>query len=257
LTTITYISDLHLELDSKSKGYSHIINSKKSDIIVLAGDIATGTNALPFIKHLIKLGYQVVYVLGNHEFYGFDMDDIINKWYQLSNDIPELHFLNNDTKEIMGVNFFGSTLWTSLNTKEVSEPIDFFVRHSIKESNDFFAIPKFTPDIMRMLHFNSVEKLKLFIDSDLNNKVCVFHYCPSFKSVHPRYYYNKIQNYMFYTELGDLISYSDIKYAIHGHTHDSFDYLIYNTNVLCNPRGYKDLNMINPKFLNISKVIKI
>ena len=29
-----------------------------------------------------------------------------------------------------------------------------------------------------------------------------------------------------------------IKYWIHGHTHDACDYMIGDTRVLCNPRGY-------------------
>lgn len=36
---------------------------------------------------------------------------------------------------------------------------------------------------------------------------------------------------------------------IHGHTHDSFDYLLNGTRVVCNPRGYvKDGVNENPRF---------
>jgi len=34
---------------------------------------------------------------------------------------------------------------------------------------------------------------------------------------------------------------------MHGHTHDSFDYDMYGTRVVCNPRGYEQLDL-NPEF---------
>ncbi len=36
---------------------------------------------------------------------------------------------------------------------------------------------------------------------------------------------------------------------IHGHTHDSFDYLVNGTRIVCNPRGYaRDGVNENPRF---------
>jgi hypothetical protein len=36
---------------------------------------------------------------------------------------------------------------------------------------------------------------------------------------------------------------------VHGHTHDSFDYRVGTTRVLCNPRGYARDGMVeNPRF---------
>ena len=35
-----------------------------------------------------------------------------------------------------------------------------------------------------------------------------------------------------------IMDHPQIKLWTHGHTHDKFDYLVGNTRVVCNPRGY-------------------
>jgi calcineurin-like phosphoesterase family protein len=46
-------------------------------------------------------------------------------------------------------------------------------------------------------------------------------------------------NAAFHTELHDFIyDRPQVKLWIHGHTHDDFDYVINQTRVVCNPRGY-------------------
>ena len=43
----------------------------------------------------------------------------------------------------------------------------------------------------------------------------------------------------YHTELGNYIAYhTQIKLWTHGHVHDDFDYMINETRVICNPRGY-------------------
>jgi hypothetical protein len=63
-------------------------------------------------------------------------------------------------------------------------------------------------------------------------------------------------NGSFASHLDDLIlDHPQIKYFSHGHTHSSFNYLIGDCRVICNPRGYynsynnADLNLeFNPNF---------
>jgi hypothetical protein len=43
----------------------------------------------------------------------------------------------------------------------------------------------------------------------------------------------------FVTELSDFIAYRpQIKLWVHGHMHDEFDYVVSETRIVCNPRGY-------------------
>ena len=41
----------------------------------------------------------------------------------------------------------------------------------------------------------------------------------------------------------------EIKVAVHGHTHDRFNYLVGDTRILCNPRGYKYYEAIADNFV--------
>ena len=56
-------------------------------------------------------------------------------------------------------------------------------------------------------------------------------------------------NAIFVSDAEPLVAASGARLWIHGHTHDSFDYQVQGTRVLCNPRGYaKDGNDENPLF---------
>jgi predicted phosphodiesterase len=60
---IHLLSDLHLEFATMR------YQSPECDVVVLAGDIATGVAGVMWAAETFK-GVPVVYVAGNHEFYG-------------------------------------------------------------------------------------------------------------------------------------------------------------------------------------------
>lgn len=243
------LSDLHFEWDNQIFDYNLVIDKKVADIVILAGDIAGGVYALEFIKHLISLGYKVIYVLGNHEFYNKNVFQLISQWKEISKTLDNFYFLNDESVVIDGVEFFGSTLWSSLGTKSEADEIDNQVKMHLKSSKDFLSICNFNIDTMKSMFHDSWGKLQRIIDdSKSKTKVVVSHYAPSEKSIHEYYHGKKIENLMFYTELSNYIAYSNINLWIHGHVHNSFDYKIYNTRVICNPRGYLKLGMLNPDF---------
>ena len=231
-----YVSDLHLEVDKENPDVCNFINEKVSDIIILAGDIHKGTSAINIINHLLSLNYVVIYVLGNHEFWDNDIDTLINEWRELSSNTDNLYFLENDTVTINDVDFIGSCLFTSLGTRDISEQIDWFLKQSLKETNDFERIKNIKPDVMRHLFFQS--KNYIFDQLDDNRKqIVVTHYAPCELSSLEIYKNDPIRT-LFFSEMGNDIAYSNIKYWIHGHMHNSSDYMINQTNILCNPRGY-------------------
>src|SRR5690606_10859034 len=85
--------------------------------------------------------------------------------------------------------------------------------------------------------------------------VVVTHHGPHPLSVHPRYAGNPL-NAAFISDLGPLLDKTD--FWLHGHVHDSFDYLVGACRVIANPRGYVrnrssaahagDLQFENPMF---------
>jgi Icc-related predicted phosphoesterase len=256
MKTVLHLTDLHFEFNKQLIDYNSVISEKKADWVFLTGDIAGGTYALPFIKHLLKLGYKVFYVLGNHEFYGYDIDLLISEWRSISKSIDGFYFLENESVVIDDIEVFGSCLWTSMGTSHKNENLDILFKDSVSSNADFKYTKNWTPEKMKERFYSSWEKLQKIIEnSKAKHKVVLTHYLPSYQSVDVKYLQSLI-NPFFATELGNYIAYSDVNFWFHGHTHDSFDYFIYNTNIICNPFGYKDKNMLN-RFFNWNKITKI
>jgi hypothetical protein len=67
--------------------------------------------------------------------------------------------------------------------------------------------------------------------------VVITHHAPSPRSIHPRFAGSPL-NGCFVSDLERLMDGERVHLWIHGHTHDSFDYTVAGTRVLCNPRGY-------------------
>ena len=61
------LSDLHLEFSQLD------IPAVDAQILVLAGDIATGSKGIDFAKSVSSRYAHILYVMGNHEFYGHDI----------------------------------------------------------------------------------------------------------------------------------------------------------------------------------------
>jgi hypothetical protein len=76
----------------------------------------------------------------------------------------------------------------------------------------------------------------------------VTHHAPSPASIHPRFAASPL-NACFVSNAEHLLDGDRVRLWIHGHTHDSFDYVVNGTRVVCNPRGYaKNGVNENPRF---------
>src|SRR5690606_28638686 len=68
--------------------------------------------------------------------------------------------------------------------------------------------------------------------------VVISHHSCSIQSIHPRFA-NNLYNCFFCDPLDkDIVLTWKPKLWIHGHTHDSFDYILGDTRIICNPSGY-------------------
>ncbi len=63
----------------------------------------------------------------------------------------------------------------------------------------------------------------------------------------PDRFKNDLISAAYASHLDALVEQSGAALWIHGHTHDSFDYFIGGTRVICNPRGYFGYEL-NPDF---------
>ena len=128
------------------------------------------------------------------------------------------------------------------------EEIDYFNRAKLKNWADFENIKKFRIQNMADLFWEHFEHLNAFLNEKTDKKnIIMSHFLPSFQSV-AEPFRGKTSNFVFATELDFLMHMHQIDFWLHGHTHSSLDYLIGDTRVVCNPRGYKDINSLNSQF---------
>ncbi|MBP1097512.1 metallophosphoesterase [Bradyrhizobium diazoefficiens] len=194
----------------------------------------------------------VIYVAGNHEFYGCDIDRTVDKARQLATG-TNVHVLQNDTVTIDGVLFVGSTLWTDFNLfgnaelamsraadgmndyrrirkrryAERLRPIDTFRRHL--ESRDFIA--------------------RVTRDGHSKPTVVVSHH-GSVKEAISAGAENDILSAAYASDCQELLEPVDL--WIYGHTHEHRDFIIDRTRLVTNAKGYgpwrPDERWENPSF---------
>ena len=225
------LSDLHTEFADFTP------QDTNADIVVLAGDIGVGRKGLDWAaRHFTDR--PVLYVPGNHEYYGHDLALID----ELQSAAPEnIHVLNNDTLVFDGVRFLACTLWTDFKLHGEKEA--WFARQRARRLlTDYDAIRngrrRFTPEDSVELHETSREWLQRKLEERFEGPtVVVTHHLPATLSV-AKQYANDPLNPAFASSLEDLIREHRPDLWIHGHTHVPCDYRLFDTRVVCNPRGY-------------------
>lgn len=90
----------------------------------------------------------------------------------------------------------------------------------------------------------TMKELREFQKLPYKNKIVMTHHAPSFQSTAEIYKGDPI-NPGFGSDLDDYIAKSNISLWVHGHMHNSSDYMIGNTRIICNPRGYGTENISN------------
>ncbi len=229
------LSDLHTEFAEFSPP------GTDADVVILAGDIGVGLGGIEWAARRFPQA-PVIYVPGNHEFYDHD----IGLTDELKVAAPaNIHVLNNDTLELDGVRFVGSSLWTDF--KLYGEGEAWFARQRAKRLMEDFAsihngARRFTPEDSVELH----EASKAWLVAELETAfvgptVVITHHLPASSSVAKRYA-NDPLNPAFASRLEDVIEKYRPELWIHGHTHVSCDYELFDTRVVCNPRGYPGEN---------------
>ena len=228
---IHVLSDLHIEIAAYQP------QPVECDVVVLAGDIGNHVQGIEWGRHIWP-GKEILYVPGNHEFYRRERTETLQQMRICARE-SGVHLLDNDEVVIAGVRFLGSTLWTDFNLfgEELKKNA---MTEGKKYLNDFRLIDEhfrvFTPARSAQLHKSSRKWLTAKLQEDFSGKtVVITHHLPSSQSVAERYK-TSLTSACFASNLDELMGASVL--WIHGHTHDSFDYLLKGTRVVCNPRGY-------------------
>ena len=181
---------------------------------------------------------EVVLVPGNHEFYHVDLDDALLEGRRLAKNLG-VHFLDSDQAIIGGVRFLGCTLWTDyalIGDQRLG------MLAAEMALNDHRCIKlrdgTFRPKDALARHIAGKAWLEgMFAKPHDEPTVVVTHHCISQRSVDDRWRMDALSA-AFSSNLDRLVESSNADVWVHGHTHDSFDYRIGRTRVVCNPKGY-------------------
>lgn len=239
---IQYLSDLHLEY-----GPLRLIDTG-ADVLILAGDFVNGCAAKParFFTWLdaelaaLAVRPAVLLVLGNHDYYRCRLEDL-ETFRAAAATRAGIFVLDNESVEIDGVRFLGSTLWTNFdlfgNTRR-----RFAMYDAEKGMNDFKLIRhreyrRIKPLDVAALNFKANEFLASALALPYAGRtVVITHFAPHPGSVIPDFETDDLTPY-YVNDLGELLEEGPDLW-IHGHTHHCFDYVVGKTRILANPRGY-------------------
>lgn len=215
----------------------------------MAGDIGSLHKPKCLVKaidHVAPRFKHVIYVAGNHEFYNGSLKGGVVEINNLIKHHPNIIF---DNFEKIPFEFLGSsnkinniwmaTLWTDYRN---GNPIEMQACEGVMNDHNhiqgFAGRPATAQDF---LEIHNCMREQLFEGLKFGD-VVITHHLPSYQSVAPKYKGDPY-NGAYASELSHLIEEKAPRLFIHGHTHESCDYMIGRTRVICNPRGYyMDIN---------------
>lgn len=247
------MSDLHVDVC----GYRPA--TVDADVVILAGDIGEGFRGLNWARD--HLGDRnTLYVPGNHEYYGFDLDDLNAEFAEFS-DVP-LQVLQCDSLVIDNVRFLGCTLWTDFRLfGEVQQSTSMLMARQYMADfshirlRDAGKAALLNPMDTTLIHKRQRKWLTAELNKPFAGKtVVITHHGPHGGSLHPRYA-DDLMSAGFISDLTQLMGKADL--WIHGHTHNSFDYTVNGTRVVCNPRGYATQTSIENLQFDDALIIEI
>ncbi len=229
------LSDLHLE-----RGPS-IPNAVDADVVVLAGDIDRGTRGVEWARAWGG-GRPVLYLAGNHEFYGHSIPGLIDELRHAA-DGSAVHVLENDEVVLGRVRFLGCTLWSDFEFDGPQRRAD-AMRLCERVVNDYEQI-RFGPGDRplaardtRMLHLSSRRWLQTRLAQPHDGPTVVLtHHAPLIRTRPPLPEMRALAG-AFASDVTDLMGADRVALWIFGHTHRSADLDVRGTRILSNPAGY-------------------
>lgn len=227
-------SDLHLD------GRVYTINPQAHDsdaVLIIAGDTSGFNKNIDFVVSNAERFRYVLFIAGNHEFYGGDYAQVRAFWVGVDKNIDNFLFMDNRVEIIDDVRFIGTTLWTDIDK---GNPLSCMIVQ--RAMNDYTLI---THNNRRLLTSDTVgfyNTAMRFLEDELvspfdGNTVVITHHSPSHTLV-THYHRGSLINGGFHSNSDRLFYDYKINYWFYGHTHVSTNVMIENTHVMSNQRGY-------------------
>jgi Icc-related predicted phosphoesterase len=234
------LSDLHHEV---WRQFAPVIDVSisKPDIVILAGDIACGNKAVEWASKTFA-GIPVLYVTGNHEYYGHDIESVKRDIQAACHLTSDVHFLDCEQVVHGGVRFLGCTLWTDFKLFG-DETCAAAKRAAEASMNDYERIRlasaghrKLRADDTASFHTQERAWLEARMSEPFNGiTVVITHMAPSRLSVTSEFGTDLVSA-AYASRFDSLVEKVDL--WCHGHMHTSLDYRIGRCRIICNPCGY-------------------
>lgn len=237
------LSDLHLEFD----GNAIPPLAENAELVVLAGDLApASTHRIGDIAETWSGARHILYVPGNHEYYGADIEDA-RRELAAECERHGVTLLDPGAIAVGDVHFIGATLWTDFRLDGAgSEP---WAHRDVGENLADFtgAIRDRTAEGGLLTTHETARRHaedRAFIEAELSKArdaglaaVVITHHAPSPRCVRP-WFASSPLNAGFASDLEETIARFRPALWIHGHMHDPIDETLGETRVIANPRGY-------------------
>ena len=289
---IALASDIHLEF-----GDINLQNQENADVLILSGDICTAkvfkhkpkerAMVRDFFKRCSFQFPEVVYVMGNHEHYDFDMRDTYDRLKFELAPFSNIHLLEKETWEYKNFTFVGATMWTDMNKDDSltkwhcgQRMNDFqLIKNSNRMTHHKNVVYAKNPDGSGLYlkdaegnlvidrvdqyekpsrwsvedsiqdHDKAVDYIKIAVGDRSKKFVVVTHHAPTVLSIAEWFKHDTLMNGAFASDLSEFImDRPQIKLWTHGHMHNVSDYMMGDTRVVCNPRGYIKYEPIADRF---------
>jgi predicted phosphodiesterase len=229
------ISDIHLEHAPFSPP------SVDADLVILAGDTAQGADGIGWAREHLD-GLPVLYIAGNHEFYGEDFPGLIDRLRESAQG-SSVHVLENDQIIIGGIRFLGCSMWSDFDfagAEHRARTMELCGRLV----NDYKQISR--SDLDRPLEPQDTRDAHLVSRSWLSDRlaeshdgptVVVTHHSPVTREPPPNRILAAIGG-AFATDLRELMSPEAVDLWVFGHIHRCIDTSVNGTRLISNQRGY-------------------
>jgi Icc-related predicted phosphoesterase len=228
---IQVLSDLHLE-----GGVPNFLHHFEpvGDVVVLPGDITNARNVHLLVRVFGSCKVPVLYVPGNHEYYGHRWDDAIEYFrIMLAKETHNIRLLNDEAQIVDGVQFIGSTYWSDVSVMDELDVGRFIA--------DYRAIQFATVSKQRAAHYKAKDFIKFATEEanqmGIEKRVVITHFPPSWQAQEERFKNSGLGSY-FYNNDDEFVELIDPDLWIYGHTHGNLNFNIGTVPVISNQMGY-------------------
>lgn len=225
-------------------------------VLVLAGDMCQLREPYPFLNILsrwAKRFHHVIWVMGNHEYYGSEINTAFNTLEAMVT-LSNITVVGDKMKtvDLGDTRFLCGTLWTDYGNecpKIMGIVKDYLNDYNHIRISDQDTLVKIGTNQLLDRHVRMRGELYAGLEDAEGRKVCVVtHHVPSFDMLHPQYKLDADSHALncgFASDMNWMMKIAEApKMWLCGHTHKAFTGKIGNTWVACNPHGYPNENAV-------------